>query len=130
MISRTILSSMCPLRNPHLIKVLAYFPPNSWQTSKKDINTKLSVYLPWGKIRANHSLSWSINWVSACPIPLYIKKFFFQIISKTYWITMKIICQHNCTWKIIKRKEKWGKTPKRLNKNLIKITPYDFWHTA
>ena len=35
--------------------------PHSWHTSNKDINTKLSEYLPWGEIRSSITLNMTMS---------------------------------------------------------------------
>ena len=46
----------CPPSFPsgtlNVLQIPPFLTPHSWHTSNKDINTKLSGYLPWGKVRS------------------------------------------------------------------------------
>ena len=53
MTSRMTLSSKSLIRNPQRHPSTPLLDPPSWHTSNEDINTKLSGYLPGGKIRSS-----------------------------------------------------------------------------
>ena len=53
MMSRMILSSKSPLRNPQYLQVPNWRTPPSWHTSNKAINIKFSGYLAWDQTRSS-----------------------------------------------------------------------------
>ena len=57
----------------NVLQVSPFLIPHSWHTSNKDINTKLSGYFPWGKIRRSMTSGMTMSLKSSvrnpqCPV--------------------------------------------------------------
>ena len=78
MTSRMTLSSISLIRNPQHPQVPSFLTPHSWHTSNKDINTKLSGYLPWDKMKSSLSNFYQIIMYTP-PLPQNLPQHQFRV---------------------------------------------------